>query len=693
MKKRLVAFLIVLAFLNVAIIAFGILSIQGAPVDSLEPLRIDDKFRAQDFAVNGEKPSILPTSSSPRTSYVDGYYEIGDYQYWIALDDFNGYYFWSVFQLRAMSYNTEIWVQIDLSYPEGDSRAYPVVTDEQLEYLLLEFDSNIYPIETTFFGVPDDHDGDEGVLYPEDYMGSDRNVILVSNIRDTAYYYDWYPYYIAGFYSPTLEFYLDRNIISIDSHNWEDRIGPDVPRPYLYEALIAHEYQHLIHDDYNTNDATFMNEGCSMIAEFLCGYPIAWGDINSYLATPDNGLMEWGDQGDINILADYGQVLLWTLYLHDHFGGAAFISHFVQSGVPGIVGIEASLAAFGYHITFDEIYHDWRIANLIHTDHPGNGKYNYDSIDLGSVDANPIRVYEVTEKYPQHVFGTSFGTTTTVLGYDTEVSMVSSYGSDYIKFENLKGGFFSFFKFDGDDRATVPVWIREDMDDDGDLEWYSTPGPVEADLLLFATVDLTGLTEAELSFDTYFEIEPLWDFGFVQVSTDSGITWTSLENEATTSDHDPNAHPTVLANLPGLTGYTETWMNLAFDLTPFVGGEVMLAFRYVTDWAFNELGWWVDDISLNGEVIDNADETVIFEVPLGPLTDFMVTFIRADKWRGKTIYMFMDDMYIDHEDETGIMWSFPYASGNADLYMIISPLQGPADYEFSQYKHLFTKCY
>ena len=54
------------------------------------------------------------------------YYDVGDYAYWLALDDYMGYYFFDVFQLRAISDNCEVWVQVDLSWPEGDPRPAPV---------------------------------------------------------------------------------------------------------------------------------------------------------------------------------------------------------------------------------------------------------------------------------------------------------------------------------------------------------------------------------------------------------------------------------------------------------------------------------------------------------------------------------------------------------------------------------------
>ena len=160
---------------------------------------------------------------------------------------------------------------------------------------------------------------------------------------------------------------------------------------------------------------------------------MAWGDINSYMATPDNSLTEWGDQGGINILADYGAALLWAVYLNDRFG-PEFLGDFVQNGIPGIAGLELLMHPY----TFNQVYHDWRIANLIHSDKPGNGKYNYDTIDLGSVDADPIRVYDVLGNAPHHVIGTSFGTTTTILGYDTGVSELGPYGSDYISFAKFR---------------------------------------------------------------------------------------------------------------------------------------------------------------------------------------------------------------------------------------------------------------
>jgi bacillopeptidase F (M6 metalloprotease family) len=80
----------------------------------------------------------------------------------------------------------------------------------------------------------------------------------------------------------------------------------------------------------------------------------------------------------------------------------------------------------------------------------------------------------------------------------------------------------------------------------------------------------------------------------VQVSTDGGSTWTSLENAYTTYDADMDAHPTAIENLPGLTGMSPrfpSWMSMTFNLSDYAGETVMVSFRYFTDWYTSYEGW------------------------------------------------------------------------------------------------------
>jgi len=445
--------------------------------------------------ISQENPTVGSVAVSESESYV------GETKEWLALDNYYGYYFFTTYTCRAIGEFTEIWVQDDLNWLEGDPRVPPIVTEEQIEYLLMEFESNIYPICTEYFGNPEYHDGSNSLLeawgyFEPGYFSSDtgRIVIMVSNIVDENYYDPTYPYYVIGFYSPSYEDYFDRNIITIDCYDWEDRVGPDSSQ--AYESTIAHEFQHLIHDDYNPEDEDFMNEGCSMFSEIICGYPMDWDYPNSFLYTPDNSLTKWEDQGGINTLADYGQAFLWTLYLTDHYGGSDFLRYFVQAGIPGIEGINAALTAFGYKTNFERVFRDWRIANLLHTNQIGWGKYNYKSIDLGADYIIPATVHELKVNKKLTFKGSDFGTTTTILGYDTGVTLLDAYGSDYIKLTHLDKKDWPIFAFNGDDEIPPPMWIQVDQDGDGDLEWYSTEAGSEADVLMMLKVDLYGLDTA-----------------------------------------------------------------------------------------------------------------------------------------------------------------------------------------------------
>ncbi|NVM17309.1 MAG: immune inhibitor A [Candidatus Lokiarchaeota archaeon] len=606
------------------------------------------------------------------------YYDIGDVLEWPVWDQEEGIYLLDPYELRAFGEVSEIWVQTDMKYPDGDNRDEPIITEDQITYILAEFEFKIYDTVVEYFGMPDSHYGDPDGNY---YQENGRSVILISNIRDQAYYDKTYPYYTVGYYDPQLENDYDRNIISIDSYDWENRVGDDVERPNVYEATIAHEYQHLIHDDYNPDDEIFMNEGCSMYAEPLCGYPIAKGDIEAYLATPDNSLTEWADQGDINILADYGNALLWTIYLSDHYGGAPLISYFVKSGIPGVEGLNAALTEFKFEVDFDQIYHDWRITNLIHTDQIGDGKYDYVTIDLGNFE--PANTYEIKRPWFPPRLGIDFGTTKSYLKDDTGISMVSSYGSDYIKLSGLKDSFVPDLYFDGDDTASPITWITEDMDGDGDFEWYSTPSAPESDLSIKTTLNMTDLTTAVLSFKTSYEIEPLWDYGFVQISLDEGESWISLANEYTTMNHVDEAYPAIIDTLPGLTGVSDGWIEMSFDLTDYVGQFVDLCFRYMTDWGYEDPGWWIDDIALNGVIFDNADDLTSFVFPPDPPTEFIVTLIGVDESGENPIYdgdkcsTFM----LDGDNEM-IKSLNSYMAAEGYVLVIISPIVGPADYQF-----------
>ena len=693
MKKKTISVSIAL------VLAFSILSVSFVPkassiaeISDCEPIDVGPRLRDRTVPVDMSNAPTGPGHHSP-------YFEVGDVWYWFTYDDYYGEIWFDTYELRAIGSVAEVWVQVPQTLadrwsfppttpPKPNPTNPPIVTQEQIDYILEEFETNIYPTDTGYFGVPDFHDGSNdawgwGYWYEE----TGRNVIQISNVRDENYYTN-YPYYIAGFYWGLYEYYFDRNIINIDCYDWEHRVGPEdtewipgeyVTRPYLYDGVVAHEYQHLIHDDYNPEDPSFMNEACSMFAEILCGYGADWSSINSYMYTPDNSLTDWGDQGDINILADYGQVQLWATYLNDQYG-SEFLGYFVQAGIPGVEGIEATLDYFGFRESFNDVFHDFRLANLLRTDFPGCGKYNYETIDIS--EADPINTHVISGlPVPWTRASEEFGNTFTILDIDTGISTIGPYGSDYIVLDNWNK--LGMITFNGDDIAVYGWTMLEDG------TWWSGYGNMMDTQLISQEVyvdpespTLTLVTAYAIEYDEDYGLG--WDFGFVQVSVDGGQTWTSLENEYTTYDYETNVQA-IIDQLPGLTYVNPDWPDITlmtFDLSAYAGENVLIWFRYMTDQYTNWPGWYIESASVS--------TTALELTPIYPEADFMVTAVYAFVMGKCTIYVPVD-MWLSDKTEVGTTFGLEKPSYTI-LIVSSKSQQGFVDYAFKATPLKIPKC-
>ena len=101
----------------------------------------------------------------------------------------------------------------------------------------------------------------------------------------------------------------------------------------------------------------------------------------------------------------------------------------------------------------------------------------------------------------------------------------------------------------------------------------------------------------------WYEIEEGWDYGYVAVSTDAGITWTALPGKQTT-DYDP----VEAAYGPGYTGESAGWTREEVDLTAYAGRKLLVRFEYVSDDATSFTGLAVDNIEVPElEYLDDAE--------------------------------------------------------------------------------------
>ncbi|MCL4305812.1 IPT/TIG domain-containing protein [bacterium] len=118
-------------------------------------------------------------------------------------------------------------------------------------------------------------------------------------------------------------------------------------------------------------------------------------------------------------------------------------------------------------------------------------------------------------------------------------------------------------------------------------------------------LDLSGLTDATLTFWTLWEVEgvdiPWFDVMYIEASTDAGASWWPVGGGQLNPLNDVNANANVGYSSGGL-GMPPTWVQHSFSLAAFCGGTCWLRFRFDTvDQLYNGFrGWFIDDVRVDG---------------------------------------------------------------------------------------------
>jgi len=598
----------------------------------------------------------------------------------LALDDAQDAIYLKDYRLRGVGDKIEVWVAHDsddisknLNFQPNDCRngERTRITDAQVDSLIDEFDSNMYPVESDAFSVPPDRNGTNAILpgevdLPANYYRGqgDNIVVLVDNVRDDNFY-DMDNAneltYIAGFFYSLFNELVDRNVMTIDGYDWLHRTGANPPndpapgdpcasapaRAFLYEKVFAHEYQHLLEYYEDPDETTWANEGLSDWAQTLTGYvdpslPITNQRFDSHIQCflgylgretaanpnprgggPENSLTAWEDQGSDEILCDYGATYTMMEYLADRYG-PGFMRTLHRDNANGLRSLDKLLENRSAGVTAADTIHRW--AAMVALD---------DVLDGGAALNGGVAADYRTDTLAASI---NFNTR-----HSYSKAGAPPNGSDYVRLRNGSGDYLSAdaisqVKFNGaSNLPSRPLeWKvdRKPPHHKGNPALYSGSGP-NFDRALIKRVRVPEGTP-RLTFRTKWNTEDGWDFGFVQVSTNGGKTYRSLRNKDTTKIADPGTISTVKQNLPGFTGNSKGWRTERFNLAKYAGKKVLLSFRYVTDSGVDGPGWWVDKVKVGRKSVSQGKSlgewrsmTEVRRIPVSGFTVQLVSYTDA----------------------------------------------------------------
>jgi len=114
--------------------------------------------------------------------------------------------------------------------------------------------------------------------------------------------------------------------------------------------------------------------------------------------------------------------------------------------------------------------------------------------------------------------------------------------------------------------------------------------------LVISGISLSNASFATLKFKHWYRFENNYDGGVVQISLD-GSTWINIEP---IGGYPHNSMYTAFQNAVGSSsGYSPSsngWLNATFDLSPYIGNQVSIRFKAVSDTSVNYAGWYIDDV-------------------------------------------------------------------------------------------------
>jgi immune inhibitor A len=479
-------------------------------------------------------------ASLPTATPVD--YPVGSQATFNVADQVNRRYFSITATVRLKTAHAYFYVQNGLPYDAAG-----------LQQAAGTFESHIYPTDTGIYGMPrlPGIDGDS------------RISIVNAEIPGVGGYFsasDEYP-------SSVVPYSNQHNAIYINAQ--AERIGS-----VDYLSTIAHEFQHMIHWNVRPHDDSWLNEGMSILAQHLNGYPVG-AVVPLFLGSPDTQLDAWAADPQAAV-PHYGAADLFLEYFIEHYGGPSIMKELLASKAPDLAMFDNYLRRHAPGTSVNDVFADWVVADELNDPSVANGRYAFADRAVHTTLSTPPLATGVPRQDTVHPYAARY----------YEIPPTAATGT---------------LQFQG--ATTIPLMRQPPATG---VEWWSNRADT-MDTTLTRPVDLRGVATAELDFSLWMDIEDSYDYFYIEASQDGGANWATLPGTHSTAA-DPNGQN--YGN--GYTGKSANgtaapgWWQEQVDLTPYAGTQLLLRFEYVTDEAYSGPGVGLHSVRIPAIGFDDA---------------------------------------------------------------------------------------
>lgn len=441
-------------------------------------------------------------------------------------------------RLRHISENAYWWTSVDVN----------LATDQDIRAAAKNFEEEVMPINRYIFGKE----------WSPGIDGDPRIHILM--VQEEG----WGTTY--GYFSPINEY--PKSIVP--ASNEKEMFVINFWRPEALDSVefageLSHELHHLIHWNHDHHEDYWVQETMSELAKFLVGAKpkfeaFSKNKLELFAEDPTIQLTAWPERSAS--IAHYGAVWLFSIYLLEQFG-PDLIKDILQNPAPGVNAIREELAKLPEAPGFEDVYANWIVANLLNMSNIYEGQFGYQETTPVDIIYQPVQLFN----------GEPIG------------GSLPPYGAQYYLVSRDQPVQVSF---------TGSTLARLTPVDPfaGEYVWYSNRGD-ETEFTLTHSFDFSDVDSATLSYATWYELENFFDFAYLEVSTDEGMTWETIE-----TTHGTEQNPTGNSLGYGYTGSSLKWLSETTDLTPYAGQEVQIRFHVITDLSTTRDGFQIDEISI-----------------------------------------------------------------------------------------------